>query len=328
MNSTKRDITFDVVRALCIIEIVCFWHATNYINSGFISESSMTIFSYVTTSILGTFTFMSGFFLKKYQINSFTDVRSFLIIRFKRFWLLYFISSFTLYAASLYAGQPWYPTLSNFILSLFGLTCFFQPLPPTLWFMVMMMLFYLITPFLLWFTRKKDRMIASTLFFILLLVLHSNGFADERLLCYYPMYVLGLLLNPSLVETIKQNPILSIAVSSVLLMAVVFLLRESWLFSLLICITGLPIIIGLSKLITKSQTVSRFAGYISYSSLCMYLFHRHFFLGFLVFYHAGSLTNIREAVFPIWFVYVVVCPVIIVSCYLIQRLYDRMIKRV
>ena len=59
----------------------------------------------------------------------------------------------------------------------------------------------------------------------------------------------------------------------------------------------------------------------------MYLFHRHFFLGLLIFYNFNSLGNIREATYPIWFAYLVVCPCIIIGSYCLQRIYDYAINR-
>ena len=325
--SKERDLTFDVVRALCILEIVCFWHLTNYIDMGNPSKDFWLYSSDVTVAVLGAFTFMSGYFLKKYKIETVADVKRFYINRVKRFWLLYFFASLTLYVASYAAGQPWYPSATNFILSLFGLTVFFQPLPSTLWYMVMIMLFYIITPIILCFRNISGRIIAATLIFMVFLFIDQRGWVDERVLCYYPMYALGLIVRKDTISWIKKHALLSVFLGTVFVCLVSLLLSRIDFSSLLICIASFPVFLGLSELMAKSSLISIGASFISYSSLNMYLFHRHFYLGFLILWHSGSVGGIREATFPLWFAFVVVCPFMIAFCYYSQRLYDKSIKR-
>ena len=204
-----RDYLFDVSRALCIIEIVCLWHITNYLDVD-ISRSFTEIGGCLTIAVLGFFTFMSGYFLKNKKIENANDIICFYYARIKRFWLLYFIASSVLYATSTLAGQPWYPSFTNFVLSLFGLTIFIMPLPPTLWYMVMLIFFYILTPFLLFVRHYKLRLVVVIAIYFLLICLHSRGYLDGRLLTYYPMYVLGLLLPNKFVDMIKNEPLFSI----------------------------------------------------------------------------------------------------------------------
>ena len=323
----ERDFTFDVARALCILEIVCFWHITNYIDISLVQERFFTIFGYVTVSVLGTFSFISGFFLKKYMIENVSDVGKFFLVRIKRFWILYFIASLLLYVASNCVGQPWFPSISNFILSLIGLSVFFQPLPATLWFMVMMMFFYLITPLILAFRRKGHRVLIAITIYAALLALGYKGWVDDRVLCYYPMYALGLLLDVSIVDFIKRNALLAILGSSVVLTLIYLFLYGSQFYPLLVCVVGLIAIIGLSELMTKSAIIGKVGSFVSYSSLSMYFFHRHFYLVIVFIWNIGAVGIIREATFPIWFAYLVVCPIIIFGCYMIQRIYDSFVQK-
>lgn len=320
----ERDLTFDIARALCILEIVCFWHLTDYIELSFIPDRLFSFMSYVTVAVLGTFSFVSGLFLKKYKMERGSDVGKFFIVRFKRFWILYFIASLLLYVASSCVGQPWYPSISNFILSLIGLSVFFQPLPATLWFMVMMMFFYLITPLILTFRRKEQRIVVVVTIYAALVALGYKGWVDERVLCYYPMYALGLLLNVSIVDFIKRNALLAILVGAVGIAASYMLLYGLQYYFSLVCVAGLITIIGLSELMAKSAILGKVGSFISYSSLSMYFFHRHFYLAIVFLWNIGAVGNIREATFPIWFAYLVVCPIIIFGCYTIQRVYDKL----
>lgn len=318
----ERDLTFDIARAICILEIVCLAHLMDYIDRTIVSERFFSILGYVTTAVLGTFSFISGFFLKKYKIENDMNAGKFFLVRFKRFWVLYFVASLLLYVASSCVGQPWYPSLTNFILSLIGLSVFFQPLPATLWFMVMMMFFYLVTPLIMAFRRKGHRISVAITIYTALLSLGYNGWVDTRILYYYPMYALGLLLDVSIVDFIKRNALLAILGSGVGLILIYLLLYDSQVYSLLVCVAGLITVIGLSELMAKSAIVRKVGAFISYSSLSMYFFHRHFYLALVFLWNIGNVGNIREATFPIWFAYLVVCPIIIFGCYTIQRVYE------
>lgn len=323
----QRDLTFDVARAICILEIVCLAHLMDYIDRTIMPERFFSILGYVTAAVLGTFSFISGFFLKKHKIENGSDVGKFFLVRFKRFWILYFFASLSLYVASACVGQPWYPSISNFILSLIGLTVFFQPLPATLWFMVMMMFFYLVTPLILVLRRRGLRIAVAATIFVVLVALGCKGWVDDRVLCYYPMYALGLLLDVRIVDFIKRNALLAILGSGVGLTLVSLLVYGSPYYSLLVCVVGLIAIIGLSELMAKKAVVGKVGSFVSYSSLSMYFFHRHFYLAIVFLWNIGAVGNIREATFPIWFAYLVVCPIIIFGCYTIQRVYDGIVKR-
>ena len=323
----ERDLTFDVARAICILEIVCLAHLMDYIDRTIMPERFFSILGYVTAAVLGTFSFISGFFLKKYKMENGADVGKFFLVRIKRFWILYFVASLLLYVASSYVGQPWYPSISNFILSLIGLSVFFLPLPATLWFMVMMMFFYLVTPIILVCRRKGVRIAVAVTIYAVLIALGYQGLVDTRVLCYYPMYALGLLLDVRIVDLIKRNALMAILGSGVVLTVIYLLLYGSQVYSLLVCVAGLIAIIGLSELMAKSTIVGKVGSFVSYSSLSMYFFHRHFYLAIVFLWNIGAVGNIREATFPIWFAYLVVCPIIIFGCYTIQRVYDGIVKR-
>ena len=319
----ERDLTFDVVRALCILEIVCFWHMTDYIDMSLVPERFFSTFGYVTVAVLGTFSFISGFFLKKYKMENGSDVGKFFLMRIKRFWILYFVASLLLYVASSCVGQPWYPSISNFIQSLIGLSVFFQPLPATLWFMVMMMFFYLITPLILAFRRKGQRIVVAIMIYAALVALSNNGWVDDRVLCYYPMYALGLLMDARIIDFIKRNALLAIFGSGVSLSLIDLMLYGSRYYSLFVCVVGLVAIIGISELMVKNAIVRKVGSFVSYSSQSMYFFHRHFYLALVFLWNIGNVGNIREVIFPIWFAYLVVCPIVITGCYMIQRVYDK-----
>lgn len=199
----NRDITFDIVRSLCIIEIVCIWHMSNYINQALLPEWFFIFFGWLTDIALATFTLMSSYFLKRKKVENWGDVKYFYISRFKRFWILFFVASSLLFVASSIAGQPWWSSTSDFILSLLGLSIFIGELPPTLWFMVVMMFFYIITPSILCLNSRTLKILVCGTFLIIFIALYQLGYLDERVLWYFPLYALGLIIPDSWAETNK-----------------------------------------------------------------------------------------------------------------------------
>ena len=57
-----RILLFDIVKAICVIEIVAFWHMLDYTP---INPHSLFMGDIITSSVLAAFTFASGFFLVK-----------------------------------------------------------------------------------------------------------------------------------------------------------------------------------------------------------------------------------------------------------------------
>lgn len=49
------------------IEIVCVWHMMDYIDRSIVPSRFFSIFGYVTVTVLGALSFISGYFLKKYN---------------------------------------------------------------------------------------------------------------------------------------------------------------------------------------------------------------------------------------------------------------------
>ena len=65
-----------------------------------------------------------------------------------------------------------------------------------------------------------------------LIALGYRGYVDDRVLCYYPMYALGLFFNVSIVGFVKRNAILAILGSGVGLTLIYLLLYGSQIYSL------------------------------------------------------------------------------------------------
>ena len=103
---------------------------------------------------------------------------TFYISRLKRFWIPFFISALSLWIIGAVVGKPWFTSPMNFILSILGLSMFKGPMPSTLWYMVMMVFFYLITPLWLYKRNYRTSLIKSVSLFLLLVILYKVNWLD------------------------------------------------------------------------------------------------------------------------------------------------------
>ena len=329
LSSVGRDATFDIARSFCILWIVCLLHITTYIETAWISELGWSLLVKMTYASLGTFTFISGYFLKKKEITNVADIKKFYFTRFKRFWIPFFISALTLWFIGGVVGKPWFTSTLNFVLSLVGLSCFWGPLPSTLWFMVMMVLCYLFTPVLLYKSNQGQRIVRSVLLMSILIAIYILGHLDERLLVYIPMYLLGLCLPDTFTKAIRNHKTVVIIVTALLLGAVIATnTLEGLLLYYVVVPIGYMFIIGLSETLSSLMWVRDVSSIVSYSSMNMYFFHRQMYLCAIFLFNISMFPNFHGATMPLWFAIIVVIPIIITVSYFLQKGYDRLLKMI
>ena len=321
----NRDVTLDIVRALCILEIVGFWHLLNYVDPLQVNGSIMTYGDRVTIGVLSTFTFLSGFFLKKYKIESICDALSFYLKRFKRFWIPFFISSLSLHIASLAVHQPWYVDNWHFAASLLGLSVFTVPTPSTLWYMGMIMFFYVLTPIVLCAKKKLNKVILSVLLYIVMGFLIIYFHLDRRTIYYMPMYLLGLILPSDCVSYIKANKEVSLLLSFFFLLLAMIIKANTARLVIILLIVPIALI-SLSSFLSDSKIVVNCLSIISYASMSMYLFHRQLFLCSVFLYNINSSGSISNLTMPIWSLVFFVLPIIVLFSFCFQRAYDYALK--
>lgn len=308
---------------------MCLLHLTTYIDTEWISRIGWSLLVKITYASLGTFTFISGYFLKKKELRSMDGCTKFYITRLKRFWIPFFISALTLWVIGGFVGKPWFTSPLNFGLSLVGLSCFWGPMPSTLWFMVMMVLCYLITPILLYKSNQGQRVVRSVLLMGLLVLLYRLGHLDERLLVYIPMYLLGLCLPDSFTKIIRDHKIAVVIVTALLLGTVIVTNKlEGLLLYYVVVPLGYPFIISLSEMVSSCLWVRNAANIVSYSSMNMYFFHRQMYLSAIFLFNISMFPNFHGATMPLWFAIIVVIPIIITVSYFLQKGYDRMLKMI
>ena len=271
MDTNNRYLAFDLTRVFCVIYIVCIWHLNSYLSAEYTYVgSTMRFLHSMTEVVLGTFTFLSGYFLKRYDFSSYSDVIAFFKKRIKRFYLLLLISALT------YLILRWI-SISQFAQIMTGTNLLFGNSAGTLWFFSMIILFYVLTPIV---SYKKDTKkwifpVVSVLIFILFYMCVSCFSADYRLLLYFPCYVAGL-------STKEINYNMKTKISLILFLMITYILfyylnnNELIWLRIIEVLCGIWILLLLSVIVYCSK-FNHVVTFLATSSMVAYLFHRQFF---------------------------------------------------
>lgn len=268
MDSLTRNKTFDIVRALCMLWIVGFWHLGDYIP---IHKQLGGFGLYATNTVLACFCFMSGYFIGKKNTNP----KIFYIARLKRFYLLFFIACLTLFAIG------WFDNVKHFLLSITGLSCFFLPQPRTIWFFCMMIVFYLITPFLMlkessyknWFAYVR-----VAFFIVSFLAINQFHTMDLRVPMYFVYYSFGLLFPFTAMNALLKKFKILLPTSMVAFL-ILFVFRQFIVVQIIAMFVGILLIVFVSNALNNLQSdiIRKLFSCLSYSSMCAYLFHRQIY---------------------------------------------------
>lgn len=322
----SRNEVIDIMRAICAIYIIAIFHLNGYYSENFQFSGIWEVVSKMLTIIsLGGFTFISGYCLSKYSFKSFLDIKTFYKRRLSRFYLLYFLAAVSLFMMKYIIGKGWFEDKTQFLLTLVGLSSFYNPIPHTLWYFGMIMFFYLITPLLNYSDNITHRIIV---FFIVLaaLVLYDYFFyVDNTLFLYFPFYFLGLLRKESIFKlSVRKNIVLSIV--SIICLCVLFILIKSYGLRLgleyLLIPLGLILLISISRVLVLSKQVTSFFTFVSTASMVAYLFHRHFYGVVCLLFSGNSAGPISPVVGLIASI------LLFVISYYVQFFYNRIINTI
>ena len=153
-----RIYTYDIIRGLSALWIVCLWHLADYYQGIHIVNLFYNKISYsITSGVLAIFSFISGLFLTKYEIKCKSDIFYFYKKRLSRFFILLTISLITLTIVKNSEGDFWISSTYNLIMDITGLCAFTNCMPKTLWFFDMLLLFYVMTPIIQIFKDKYKK---------------------------------------------------------------------------------------------------------------------------------------------------------------------------
>lgn len=321
MVKDTRIPVYDTARALCTIHIIIFWHGVMY----FYPDSLIIKVGVpVTVAALACFTFQSGLFN---SVNN--GALSFYKNRIKRLYIPFVLAYFLLIVIGLNTYN-----ITDTLLSLTGLSCFFGGQPNTLWYICMLLVFYMMTPLIIYNASrttvegcKKIALRCAIIYLIFFFMARSLPLFECRILYYFPFYALGLIFQPKnlykYIHSSKKTNLIRIGYASVMFCATVLLavlcefsfLYNEILINVLYGMFGTILLLLVSDLISKMERVDILLSAISYSSMFAYMYHRFIFfmcMRLMISCHPILILLVESIIlFPI--------------CYYIQKGYDRIL---
>lgn len=316
----KRDLQFDIVRVLATLWIVGVWHMLDYVDAPRLLEMKKDL-GYVTTCMLATFMFMSGYFLSKYTFGTKEEITIFYKKRLTRFFPLFFLSALVLYRIGFNPGRL------QLLFTLTGLSSYIGHQSGTIWFLSMLFSFYMITPFVV---RGVERIQYGAWMKSIIVVLFCIVFIyalsctplnyDKRLSYTMPFYGLGLILGREpFIKTISSK--WYILLLSALLLTLLHAFNISGVRYLHIDTVVAIILFFCICYWLQNLPIGGIISFLSYASMAMYLFHRPVYILFLKYVNHNAKATIPEVLFFI-------LPLTIVISYTIQYSYDFCLEKI
>lgn len=272
---------------------------------------------YIKNAALGTFMFLSGYLLaSKYLLTTKAEVIGFIKKRFIRLYPLYILALLVFWCF----GQI---SFQSYIWAATGLSTFSKPQVPTLWFISLILIFYIIFTFLS--NKTIFRIILySSLILGLMFLLKSMGMEIERRFFYYfPSFVVGIIMgkSKSLIFNSGYFQVFWLLLFCGIVWCFNFFPKMDKMFEYIsraiISFSGCIGFLGMAKILSKKLIIRRLSYRIAYISMAAYLFHRQIF------------SVLRHLYWPegfyarLLYIYLFCLPIVFVFAFVIQRLYDK-----
>ena len=316
-----RNIGVELLRGCSILYIVGFWHMLDYTKA--VPHYKNIVTYRLTWIVLGSFVFIAGYFCGRHFIKVKTrSTLSFYLRRFMRIYPLYILSLFTFTKFGLVGSDT---SLKAALL----VSAFLKPEPPTLWFITMLAIFYMIAPLLVRVSRSLKVELLVLIYLVvsglLLIYWHISHQLDVRIVTYFPAFWLGLLVAVRRIRLDTRK--LFVLPAAALGIVTSFItnswnLEHNWLCATLM-VTIVPFVLfSLSKNLTvRREWIHRSISAVAYASFCMYLFHRPIYRQLRLLYFPKSAA--AQLIYLVAFC----LPVIWLLSYGIQKIYDRARER-
>jgi peptidoglycan/LPS O-acetylase OafA/YrhL len=320
MPPAERNNAIDLLRVLCIVYIVGYWHLIPYTEwlPGYANHYTEAL----KDIALGAFVLSSGLLLARRDVHlRLFDFLRFYQRRVVRIYPLYLVALLLFGAAGL-ASQT--VVLNGALLT----SMFAPPAPPTLWFVTMIMFFYLLAPLLIWAAHSRLGFVLLSLG-LLLVCLGYDALVrpmDSRLFLFFPAFALGVYLQRAgdALQFLHRRRLYLIAL---LAPAFVLGLPAANGFDLVTSLMRAPLVmLGGVLLVLYAERLGRrlhspFILALSYASFGVYLFHR------LVFTGAKAVYFPEEGLHQTLYLLLVAVPLSFAVAYLVQKTYDRGLAR-
>lgn len=336
--SRQRLGEFDIMRGLAII-IILFHHLSDYgLNyydlHNFGINLNLSLLNVLNTYFgLGLFVYISGVLLQRnyHDLSGWRQVGTFIKKRFIRIFPLYYI------ALAIFIKLMAVSNTKLILMHVLGLQAIlasyhYRPLL-TLWYIGLVAVYYGFFILIKRAEGNKLRLFITLLIFPLLLLIWrgKEGMGDIRLFLYYPVFLSGLYGDKYLARIrndYKKTAGLAIFFFLSVYSYVLYMYRSSLVvhsigqlgaFLLISCIASCIMIsfAWLVRLISsKGAGISKYFKILSYSSYCIYLFHRPVWWALLKMdYPADPMSRL-------FYLGLIGIPLIILISYTIQKAYD------
>lgn len=320
MSPTERNHAIDLLRVLCIVYIVGYWHLIPYTDwlPGYANHYTEAL----KDIALGTFVFSSGLLLARRDVRlRIADFADFYRRRVVRIYPLYLLA-LTLFGL---AGLTNWTVIGKGALLV---SMFAPPAPPTLWFITMIMFFYLLAPLLIWAAHGATRYLLLCVA-LLLACLGYDAFIqpmDSRLFLFFPSFALGIYaqrIGPAH-QFLHRKRLYLLAL---LIPAFVLGLPGDHGFDTTTSILRAPLaLLGAALAVVYAERLGRHLHnpsilILSYASFGVYLFHR------LIYKLAITLYFPGDGFSQVLYLCIVALPASFVVAYVAQKLYDRGLER-
>jgi len=315
----ERYAEADAIRSLCMVYIIGFWHLHVY--SPYLPRlSSLTGSLMFTYWCLGLFFFISGFLLAAAHAGmaGAAAILSFYARRAIRLYPPYVVALLSFYVFGICDV-----TFEQMVNSIVLVAMLVGDSPETLWFINLIILYYLATPFLICDKHRHQWWLVVVLLLGCLFVIHLRTNAiDIRVFQYAPSYAVGLLCGR---EREFRKRFLSRkgrSVGVILCAALVALGsvtgRTGTLAIWAVCPPLLaPAVWGFAGRIVRCDRVAQVFRRIGYLSFMAYLIHRIAFGAANQFFRPGNA-------YSAWVYWVgLVLPATLIAAFLLQAVYDR-----
>ena len=317
LPAPQRDLSLDALRSLAMVYIVGFWHplAASHLFGDLFYTNTTILLSFC---FLGLFCFISGFLISKQRragFGSFKEVAAFYGRRVARLYPLYLLACVGFYATGLIPKEDFLAGIS-----LSGAVRNINIM--TLWFVNVIIVFYLLTPLLLFRFQWKRNLCLCLALYAVLIALAKGKCIDPRLAHYFVIYAAGVLLAQAAraQEWVRRQgwkllPLFLIAGWLAMNKELVHGKTLRFVLTDMAVLMSMPVLLALGRFLACTLH-ARLISWVSYSSFALYLFHR------LIFNAAHAYYLPKELGSMLLYEVGVLLPISLVIAYGIQAAYD------
>lgn len=158
------------------------------------------------------------------------------------------------------------------------------------------------------------------LVFVIFVFVVGYFYADQRLIMYFPFYVLGLNLSNKTVEKIMNLPILLLSIA--VFVGFCFIGSDNFILQIVQAMAGVCAVLSFSKLVYNDKIQNPVA-FIAEASMCAYLFHRPIYSVFTVVLGKSMPSYYMPIHIAILAVFV-----LFITSYFVQQFYNRILNQI